>query len=252
VNDVTLGRMDMGDIVAGAFGIYRRAALPWLAITAVSFLLVFALQWSFADDLDLGSDPTEEQIQDSLPAVSALLIGTIVADLFAHLALTAAAVRVLSGAGISIAGAYASGLRFYLPALAGSAITGIVAGLCAATILLIPLAVFIFVNWSLITQVIVAEHVGPIRALGRSRQIVRGQWWRTFGIFLAIALLSFLPTIVFGRLTSAGDAWLVALGAAVSGAIAAPFVAIAQTLLYADLRARKGEKPFARQSEVAA
>ena len=250
MNDATPGRMDMGDIVAGAFGIYRRAVLSWLAITALSFAVVFALQWTFADQLDLGSDPSEEQIEGSLPTVGALLAGTIAADLFAHLALIGAAVGALSGAGISVAGAYAIGLRSYLPALVGSTIVGLVAGLLAATILLIPLAVFFFVNWSLLTQVIVAERLGPLRALGRSREIVRGQWWRTFGIFLAIALLSFLPTLVIGRLTASGDDWLAALGAAAGGAVAAPFVAIAQTLLYADLRARKGEKPFARPSEV--
>jgi hypothetical protein len=244
--------MDMGDIVAGAFGIYRRAFLSWLAIAAVGFVVVFALQWAFADELDLGADPTEEQLEESLPAVGALLAGTIAADLFAHLALIGAAVGALSGAGISIAGAYAVGLRSYLPALVGTVITGLVAGLCAATILLIPLAVFLFVNWSLLTQVIVVERLGPLRALGRSRQIVRGQWWRTCGIFLAIALLSFLPMLVIGRLTASGDDWLAALGSAAGGAIAAPFVAIAQTLLYADLCARKGEKPFAPKPEVVA
>ena len=253
MNDPTPGRMDMGDIVAGAFGSYRRAFLSWLAITALSFAIVFALQWAFAGELEPGTDePTEDQIQESLPAVGALLAGTIAADLFAHLALIGAAVGALSGAGISIAGAYAVGFRSYLPALVGSAIVGLVAGLLAATILLIPLAVFFFVNWSLLTQVIVAERLGPLRALGRSREIVRGQWWRTFGIFLAIALLSFLPTLVIGRLTASGEDWLAALGAAAGGAVAAPFVAIAQTLLYADLRARKGEKPFAPRPEVSA
>jgi hypothetical protein len=184
--------------------------------------------------------------------MSLLLAGTIAADLFSHIVLIGAAVGALGGGGVSIAGAYAVGLRSYLPALAGSIVTGVVAGLCAATILLIPLAVFIFVNWSLLTQVIVAERLGPLRALGRSRQIVRGQWWRTFGIFLAIALLSFLPTFLLGRLTASGDGWLAALGGAAGGAVAAPFVAIAQTLLYADLRARKGEKPFASRPEVVA
>jgi hypothetical protein len=59
--------MDMGDIVAGAFGIYRRAALTWLALAAAGFVVVFALQWTFADDLDLGADPTEEELAGSLP-----------------------------------------------------------------------------------------------------------------------------------------------------------------------------------------
>ena len=38
--------------------------------------------------------------------------------------------------------------------------------------------------------------------------------------------------------------WVAALGAAAAAALAAPFRGLAQTLLYADLRRRKGEKPF--------
>jgi len=244
--------MDMGDIVAGAFGVYRRAPLRWLAITALTFVVVFAVQWAFAGELDLGPEPSDDQVQESLPAAGALLGGTLVADLFAHIALISAAVSALAGASISVAAAYAAGVRSFLPVLAASLIAGLVAGLCAATIILIPLGLFFFVNWSLATQVIVAERIGPLRALGRSRRLVRGQWWRTFGINLAILLLSLLPTIALSRLTASGGEWLAALGVAASGSVAAPFVALAQTLLYADLCARKGEKPFAPPAEVLA
>ncbi len=43
-----------------------------------------------------------------------------------------------------------------------------------------------------------------------------------------------------------------ALGVAACGSLTAPFVALAQTLLYADLCARKGEKPFAPPTEAIA
>jgi hypothetical protein len=154
---------------------------------------------------------------------------------------------VLGGAALSVGGAYATGLRRFLPALAGSLIVGIVAALLSATLILLPLAIFLFVNWSLLVQVIVNEGEGPLRALGRSRQIVRGQWWRTLGINLAIALLAFLPGLMIGWVTGPIDQpWASALGTGIGSTLTAPFIALAQTLLYTDLRARKGERPLSQ------
>src|SRR5262249_14560228 len=120
----------------------------------------------------------------------------------------------------------------------------------AVLIITIPLGVFFFVNWSFFTQAIVIEGDGVMAALRRSRAIVANQWWRTFGIGLAILLLAVLPSIVIGRVTAPfSAAWVAALGGAVAAALAAPFRGLAQTLLYADLRRRKGEKPFSEPSQ---
>jgi uncharacterized protein (DUF697 family) len=103
------------------------------------------------------------------------------------------------------------------------------------------------------SPVIVVERTGPFRALSRSRLIVRGQWWRTLGITAAVLALGFLPGFVCSSIGGAvGQPWATALGAALGGAVAAPFNSLAQTLLYADLRVRKGEKPFEPLPEAAA
>jgi hypothetical protein len=240
------GTMDMGDIVAGAWGMYLRAPGRWLAIAALSFAAVFVAQWALADRLDLGPEPTNEEVQAALPAAGLTFGVSAMVNLFTHAALVAGVFAVLNGQPLQVAAAYAAGARRFLPVLAGSLVVGVVAGLLAATVILLPLAVFFFVNWSMLVQVVVNEGEGPLRALSRSRQIVRGQWWRTFGIILAIALLGFLPGFLFGWVTGPiGAAWASALGAAAGSAVAAPFIALSQTLLYTDLRARKGERPLA-------
>ena len=251
MNEPTPGQMDMGDIVAGAFGIYRRAPLTWLALTLVSFAATFALQWALGRQVDVNADATNEELSDALPAVGGVLLGGAAADLFTHIALIAAAAAVLRGGSTSVGGAYAHGVRRYLPALLGSLVIAAVVGLLFATVILLPLGIFLLVNWSLLPQVVVVEGEGPLLGLRRSREIVRGQWWRTFGINLAIVLLAFLPGFVIGRLTGNSPLWLVALGAAVATALVRPFVALAQTLLYADLRARKGERPFLTAAQEA-
>lgn len=237
------GSMDMGDIVAGAWGAYLRAPLRWLALTAVSFVVVFALQWALADRVTLGPDPTNEELQEALPEAGLTFGVSALVDLFTHGALVAAAVAVLGGQPVRVAGAYATALRRFLAILAGSLVVAVVTGLLAVTLILLPVAVFLFINWSMLVQVMINEGMGPLAALSRSRQVVRGQWWRTFGIILAIALLGVLPGFVIGWITGpVGSDWVSALGVAAAGAITAPFIALAQTLLYADLRARKGER----------
>jgi len=234
----------MGDIVAGAWTAYLRTPGRWLAITAVSFVVVVALQLALGDHLDISSEPTAEEVEASLPYVGVSIGVSAIAELFTHTALIAGALSVLGGSALSVAGAYAKGTRRFLPALSGSLLVGLVAALLSVTVILLPLAVFLFVNWSLLVQVVVNEGEGPLRAMGRSRQIVRGQWWRTLGINLAIALLAFLPGLVISRVTGPIDQqWVTALGAGIGTSITAPFISLAQTLLYADLRARKGERP---------
>jgi uncharacterized membrane protein len=244
LNDPKPGAMDMGDIVAGAWNIYRRAPLAWLSITALAIVAVFVAQWVLGDRLDLGPEPAAEDLQAAWPAIGASLGISALVDLFTHVALVAAAFAVIDGRRVDVGAAYRSGARLFVPALVGSLVIAIVAGLLGATLILLPLALFFFINWSLLVQVIVHEDCGPFRALGRSREIVRGQWWRTFGINLAILLLGFLPGLLIGRIASApGETWVSALGASLGSAVAAPFVALAQTLLYLDLRARKREQP---------
>ncbi|MGH2584228.1 MAG: hypothetical protein ACRDJE_04880 [Dehalococcoidia bacterium] len=246
MNETAPGRMDMGDIVAGAWNIYRRAPLAWLAVTLVSVVVTFAGLWAVGDRFDLGVDPTEEEVEDALTAGSPFLGMILIADFFTHVAVVAAAVGVLRSKAVRTGEAYARAVRALLPALIASLIAGVVFVILAATILLIPLGIFFFVNWILAVQVIVDEGGGPINALRRSRQIVRGQWWRTLGISVAISLLGFLPSFLAGRITAPFDQmWLSALGSAAGAAIALPFIGIAQTLLYTDLRSRKGESPLA-------
>ncbi|NEE54877.1 hypothetical protein G3M55_61130, partial [Streptomyces sp. SID8455] len=52
------------------------------------------------------------------------------------------------------------------------------------TLLLGPLAVWIWVKLSLAPTVVVFENQGPFAAIRRSAQLVRGSWWRVFGIGL--------------------------------------------------------------------
>ncbi|GAB2925768.1 MULTISPECIES: hypothetical protein [unclassified Streptomyces] len=72
----------------------------------------------------------------------------------------------------------------------------IVVGLIGA-LLIGPFAVWLWVRFSLAPTVVVFEHQRPVAALRRSAQLVRGTWWRVFGVaLLAYALASMIGYMV--------------------------------------------------------
>jgi hypothetical protein len=109
-------------------------------------------------------------------------------------------------------------------------------------------AIYLGVRWSLVVAAMMAEDIGPIRGLGRSWNLVRGSWWRTFGILLVVGILqtiiSYALFILFGLIAavfSTGDfqAALVQVGSTLLSAVVSPITTIAVVLLYFDLRVRK-------------
>jgi hypothetical protein len=105
----------------------------------------------------------------------------------------------------------------------------------------IPLALlfYLFVRWAFVPYAAVVDDKRSWPALDASAEAVRGQWWRTFGILIVIQML-FFSAVVIGSISSLGPPLVEGTITAVAYAFALPVVDTAQTLLYYDLKARKG------------
>jgi hypothetical protein len=161
--------------------------------------------------------------------------------LFNQLAFMRYAFDSWAGEGGRPASAYSAAVHRFLPGLAASAITVLVFAVGCATWLGIPVAIYFLVCWSFAGQVCIVEcETNPLRALRRSRAIVRGSWWRAAGVLAAITLLSLLPSFAADWLSVGRASVAIELGA-LATAVAAPFLASAQTRLYLDLRLRNHE-----------
>jgi hypothetical protein len=118
-------------------------------------------------------------------------------------------------------------------------------------------AVYLYIAFALSPPVIVLERQPVIAALRRSRALVRGAWWRTFGILLLVnviaQLIANILAVPFVALTFLA-AWLsggdlnvyallplivTALGTIVASAVTWPFTAVATALVYVDRRMRR-------------
>ncbi|GAA3444353.1 glycerophosphoryl diester phosphodiesterase membrane domain-containing protein [Planomonospora venezuelensis] len=116
-------------------------------------------------------------------------------------------------------------------------------------------AIFLYTKLSLAGPVIVLERAGAFTAIGRSFRLVKGDFWRVFGILLLTAIIAGLvggavsvPFSLTSGLISPTDQdfetaltvslILSSLGAIVSGTITNPFSAAVTALLYTDRRMR--------------
>jgi hypothetical protein len=126
----------------------------------------------------------------------------------------------------------------------------------SVTIVGIPFAIYLFVAWLLSVQVLLVERTGIRSALGRSRELVAGHWWRVVGIAILLAIIQAiisafftLPATVFGFGSVFSDPAssdisplviaLDSIGTTAGQIVVGPIAYCAYILLYYDLRVRK-------------
>ena len=129
------------------------------------------------------------------------------------------------------------------PSLALSNATAALAAVGAfATIIGVPLAIYLAVNWFFFSECIMLERQGPLASLWHSGELVKGGFWRVFGIGAVFAVIGIVGTVAAFAVSLVFEAASPVLGAVVyAGAITAllPIMWIGETLVYYDLRVRK-------------
>ena len=120
----------------------------------------------------------------------------------------------------------------------------------------IPVLVYLIVVLYFYVQPIMLEGYQGVEALGRSRELVRGSWWRVFGIGLLLllvivavtALISIPGFALAGLSENVGQFYFSAVAV-----VTMPIMPIGGTLMYFDLRVRKEGYTLAQlQADVGA
>ncbi len=129
-------------------------------------------------------------------------------------------------------------LRGVTPVLGQLIVVGIVAAIAQGIgflLLIIPGALLV-TNWAVFAPVVVLERPPGLKALRRSRELVRGNGWRVFAVVLFFFIL---VVVVGGAFEVAADAASAAAGLIVRvlvGVLGSPLIALAAAVLYFDLR----------------
>ena len=160
---------------------------------------------------------------------------------------------ILAGTAV-VAGGGAIALGFVIGSAAGAGL-GILIGFILV-VAAICLFVWLAIRFSLAPAAVVLEKARPVMSLRRSVRLVKGAWWRVFGIALLAQIIASvvggvlaIPFTVIGGLTSINSLesgnipWTyllaVGIGTFVSSVITLPFTSGVTSLQYIDQRIRR-------------
>lgn len=178
-------------------------------------------------------------------------VGFLITFLAAHLA-QAGCLRAIADAYLGEEPKWRSSLRYgvrRLPAIVVLSIVSEILIVLGAILCVVP-GIYLWAAFYVTVPVLLVEGVGPFRALGRSRRLVKGRWWGTFGVavigYLLVAVVTTaLTAVVVGiafanpaRNTVTGFA-LNTLASTIGSMLTTPAAAAFATVLYIDLRVRK-------------
>ena len=228
---------DLGDLLGTALTLYLRNFGTLFAIGVAVSLTVNGIV------LGVGLEEIWAEYDDSPSDGETLVV--LATSLLTNPLILAMTIFVLrdreSGQATSAGSAIQRGLDAFPPLLVAVVLAA--AGVGVGLLLLVVPGVYLAIRWLFVVQAVVIEGLRGTAALSRSGDLVRGSWWRVFGVALVTALLTALPGLPVGialdaAAESADRAVIVLVGQVGLEALFAPFSALVVTLLYFDLRAR--------------
>ncbi len=229
--------MTVGGILGETWGLYTKFFARFFVVAAIVFLIINLIGALLGWAVGTGG----LAVLVALIAAAISLIGTF----WMQGALVYAVDDVRDGRIDSTVGQVFERVRPYLGTLI---VAGILAGLGIALglVLLIVPGLILLTWWSLIVPVIVLEEKAVGESFSRSRELVRGHGWTVFGVIIVTAILSAIASgiiqAIFSFLGSFLRYWI---GGAIASAVVGPFLAIALTLMYFELRGLRETAPGA-------
>jgi hypothetical protein len=240
-------RRSWGQILSAAGRMYVGRAPLFLGIGLLlipTALVTAALQEVLLGGFGLLGIETEGEAAGALVLV-VVGIGTTLTLLglaLVQAATTCALVEIDAGRSIGPIRAYRIALTRTRPLFGALAIAVAAWAALTATVVLIPVAVWLLVRWALFAQNVELEGLTAVKALRRSAELVRGRWFHVASLVGAGAALGILAGPFLGAvlilLTSAPPAWL-NLVSGIVHALALPFVALTTSYVYFDARTRR-------------
>lgn len=125
-------------------------------------------------------------------------------------------------------------------ALLGSGILVAIAVVAGLALFVIPGLVLI-TFWSVVTPAIVLEGKSVLASIGRSQQLVSGNFFRVFAVIAITVVLATVVNVVISSLFLPLPAFFdVYVAGVIANSVTVPFVALAWTVMFFELRVVKG------------
>ncbi len=129
-------------------------------------------------------------------------------------------------------------LQAVMPVLGQLLAVSIVAGVCVVlgTVLLIVPGLILLTLWAVAAPVVVLERPPGLQALGRSRELVRHNAWRVFGVLFLLDILVIVLALALQLAAESAGTGVGIVVQVLAGVLTAPLAALAAAVLYFELR----------------
>jgi hypothetical protein len=191
-------------------------------------------------------------------ALLVVTLGTTLTLLGLTLVLAATAcalVRIDRGEAVGPIQAYRLALKKIRALLGALGLSAIAWAALTATGILLPVAIWLGIRWSLLAPVVELEDRSAVAALRRSAELVRRRWFRVASLVGVSAVVALAAGPLLGALLiflTDAPLPLLNLVAGVVYGLAMPFVALVTSYVYFDARARHELKPADEPDELPA
>ena len=229
---------DLGQLIDATFKVYGKAIIPFFAIALIP-------QIPSMLSLAVGGPAEDASLTDTSLTETILTLASVLIGIIAGAASVFCVGQVLAGRNVDVMDCYGRALSVLLPLLATTIIIGLALVGSAILVLVligIPLFFFVLVIWFFAVQAVAIESKSTFDALRRSQELVKGNWWRVFGIgvlFILLGIALLVPPIIVSVIVGSVNEVLSSVVMAVAFALVTPVLYIGSTLLYIDLRVRK-------------
>jgi hypothetical protein len=129
-------------------------------------------------------------------------------------------------------------LQAVTPVIGQLILVGIIAGIGIAigfVLIIIPGLILITI-WSVAAPVVVLERPGALKALGRSRELVRGNGWQVFGVIVVLVIGVGIVAAIIQAIGDSGGTGVGIVVRVIVQIFTAPLSALAASVLYFELR----------------
>jgi hypothetical protein len=218
-------KLDVGGTLSQAFSIYGSQAGVLIPLALGLFLIVAVVNGIAAGSLVL------------LPI--ALAVSIIAATLYAGMVVTLVGDVQDGTRDYSVGDLVDSAKHVILPLIGAGLLAGI--GIGIGFVLFVIPGLILMTIWAVIAPVIVLERVGVLQSFGRSRELVRGDGWRVFGVIVIVAIIVFVVRAVLGAIAVGIDDSTVAriVFDWIGSSLTAPITALVAAVIYFHLKGVK-------------
>jgi hypothetical protein len=223
-------KLDVGGTLSQAFSIYGSQAGVLIPLALLLFLIVAVF-----NGIAAGSP---------LLLLVGIAISVIAATLYQGMVVTLVSDVQDGTRDYSVSDLVDSAKHVILPLIGAGLLAGL--GISLGLLLLVVPGLFLLTIWAVIAPVIVLERTGVMGAFGRSRELVRGDGWRVFGVIVLVFIIVAVVRAVLGAVAIGINDSIVAriIFDWIGSSLTAPITAIVAAVIYFHLKgAKEGGAP---------